>query len=67
MYRGDQKLRRPTNFSRRIWKNEIILGEDNIKIYRKDISYEGVHWIYVAENRVPSRSVVNTTVNFWAP
>jgi hypothetical protein len=40
--------------------------KDNIKIYFKEIGKEGVHWIYVAQDRDLWWSLMNTLMNLWA-
>jgi len=39
--------------------------EDNIKTGRKEIGWEGVDWINLAQDRDKRRTVVNTTVILW--
>jgi hypothetical protein len=37
--------------------------EDKVKMELKEIGYEGVNWIYLAEDRDQWRTSVNTAVN----
>jgi hypothetical protein len=41
--------------------------ENNIKIVLKEIGYEGVDWIHVAQNRDQWWDLVNTVMNLWFP
>jgi hypothetical protein len=40
---------------------------DNIKIDFREIEWDGMDWIHLAQNRDQWRAVVNTVVNLWAP
>jgi hypothetical protein len=37
--------------------------EDNIKLYRKDIRYDGVNWSHLAQDRDQWWALVNTIMN----
>lgn len=50
--------KRPFGIPRRIWEN-------NTKIALKDIYWDGVNSIYVAEDEDTSRAVTNTVMNLW--
>jgi len=50
---GKRPLRRP----RRRW-------EDNIRMDLKEIGWEGVYWIHLAQDRDQWRALVNTVMNF---
>jgi hypothetical protein len=41
--------------------------EDNIKIDFKEIGYEGVDWIHLAQDRDQWWSLVNMVMNLWIP
>jgi hypothetical protein len=53
---GKKPLGRP----RRRWVN-------NIKIDLRDIGWDGVDWIDLAQDRDQWRALVNTVINFWVP
>jgi hypothetical protein len=40
---------------------------DNITMYLKEIEWDGVDWIYVAQDRDRWRAVVNTVMDLWVP
>jgi hypothetical protein len=54
--RGRDKLGRP----RHRW-------EDNIRVDLKEIGWEGVDWIHLAQDRDWWRALVNTVINFQIP
>jgi hypothetical protein len=37
--------------------------EDNIKMYFKEIGYEGVDWIHLAQDMVQQWAIMNTLMN----
>jgi hypothetical protein len=39
--------------------------EDNIRVDLKDIGWEGVDWIHLAQDRDRWWALVNTVMNFW--
>ena len=41
--------------------------QDNIKVYRKETGWDGVVWIYLAEDRNRWWAVVNAVMNLRAP
>jgi hypothetical protein len=53
---GKRPLRRP----RRRWV-------DNIKIDLREIGWDGVDWIYLAQDRDHWRALVNTVMNLQVP
>jgi hypothetical protein len=55
-YEGKRSLGKP----RRIW-------EDNIRMGLKEIGWEDVDWMHVAEDRDRWRAVVNTVMNLRVP
>jgi len=57
---GKPKGRRPLGRSRRRW-------EDNIRMDLKGIEWEGVDWIYLAQDRDKWRALVNPVMNLWVP
>jgi hypothetical protein len=50
------EMKRPLGRSRPRW-------EDNIRIYLKEIGWQGVDWIRLAQNRDQWRALVNTVMN----
>jgi hypothetical protein len=40
---------------------------DNIKIYLREIRWDGMNWIDLAQNRDQWRALVNAVINFWVP
>jgi hypothetical protein len=57
---GRPEGRRPLGRPRRRW-------EDNIKIDLQEVGWEGVDWIYMAQNRDRWRAVVNAVMNLRVP
>jgi hypothetical protein len=57
-----QKLegKRPLAISRRRW-------EDNIRIDLREIGWEGVDWMHLAQDRDQWRALVNMVMNFGVP
>jgi hypothetical protein len=41
--------------------------EHNIKIDLREIGWDGVNWIDVAQDRDQSRALVNKVMNLWVP
>jgi hypothetical protein len=39
--------------------------EDNIRIVLREIGWEGVDWIHLAQDRKKRRALVNTVMNLW--
>jgi len=50
--------KRPFGIPRRIWEN-------NTKMALKDVCWDGMDSIYVAEDEDISRAVTNTVMNLW--
>jgi hypothetical protein len=40
---------------------------DNIKIYLREIGWNGMDWIHLAQDRDKWRALVNTIINFRVP
>jgi hypothetical protein len=40
---------------------------DNIKINLREIGWDGIDWIYLAQDREQKRALVNTVMNLRAP
>jgi hypothetical protein len=40
---------------------------DNIKIDLREVEWDGMDWIDLAQNRDQWRALVNTVMNFWVP
>jgi hypothetical protein len=40
---------------------------DNIKMDLRDIGWDGIDWIYLAQDRDQWRALVNTVLNFLVP
>jgi hypothetical protein len=53
---GKPKGKRPLGRPRRIW-------EDNIRMDLREIGWEGVDWMHVAQDSDQGRAVVNTVIN----
>jgi hypothetical protein len=53
---GKRALRRPG----RRW-------EGNIKMDLREIGWDGMDWIYLADDRDQWRALVNTAMNVWIP
>jgi hypothetical protein len=56
------------NFGRETWREQIIqiprrMWEDNIKMDLREISWESVDWMHMAQDRDQWRAVVNTVMN----
>jgi hypothetical protein len=52
--------KRPVGRPRRRW-------EDNIKIYLREIGWDGMDWIDLAQDRDQWRALVNTVMNLRDP
>jgi hypothetical protein len=57
---GKPEGKRPVGRPRRRW-------EDNIKMDLKEVGYEGVDWIELAQDRDMWRALVNAVMNFRVP
>jgi hypothetical protein len=57
---GRPEWKRPLERPRRRW-------EDNIKMNVKEIGWEGVEWMHVAQDRDQWRAVVNTVMTLRFP
>jgi hypothetical protein len=57
---GKQEGRRPLGRPRRRWL-------DNINMDLREIGWDGVDWIDVAQNRDEWRALVITVLNLWVP
>jgi hypothetical protein len=57
---GKPEGRRPLGKPRRRWV-------DNIKIDLRDIGWDGVDWVDLAQDRGQWRAFVNTAMNLWVP
>jgi len=53
---GKQPLRRP----RHRWK-------DNIRMYLREVGWEGMGWIYLVQDRYHWQALVNKVMNLWVP
>jgi hypothetical protein len=40
---------------------------ENIKIYLREIGWDGMDWIELAQDRDEWRALVNTVMNLWVP
>jgi hypothetical protein len=40
---------------------------DNIKMDLREIGWDGVHWIDIAQDRDQWRALVNTVLKLWVP
>jgi hypothetical protein len=57
---GKPEIKRPLGRPRRRWV-------DNIKMYLREIGWDGVDWIELAQGRDQWRALVNTVINLWVP
>jgi hypothetical protein len=57
---GKLERKRPVGRPRFMW-------EDNIKIYLREIGWDGIDWIDLAQNRDQWTALVNTTMNLQVP
>jgi hypothetical protein len=57
---GKPERKRPLGRPRRRWV-------DNIKIDMKEIRWDGVDWIDLAQDRDQWRALVYTMMNLWVP
>jgi hypothetical protein len=57
---GKPGTKRPLGGSRRRWEN-------NIRMDLREIGWEGVDWMHLAEDRDQCRAVVNTVMNRRVP
>jgi hypothetical protein len=57
---GKPEGKRPGGRSRRMWMN-------NIKMDLREIRWDGVDWIDMAQDRDQWRALVNTVLNLWFP
>jgi hypothetical protein len=42
-------------------------GEDNIKMDFREVGWEGIDWINLAQDRDRWRALVNAVLNLWVP
>jgi hypothetical protein len=57
---GKPEGKRPLGRPRRRWV-------DNIKMYLREIGWDGMDWIDLTQNRDPWRALVNTVMNLRVP
>jgi hypothetical protein len=57
---GKPEGKRPLERPRRRWV-------DNIKINLREIGWDGMDWIHLAQDTYQWRALVNTVMNFWVP
>jgi hypothetical protein len=57
---GKPEVKRPFGRHRRRW-------EDNVRIDVREIRWEVVDWVHLAEDRDQCRALVNTVMNFRVP
>jgi hypothetical protein len=57
---GKSERKRPLGRPRRRWV-------DNIKMYVREIGWDGVNWIDMAQDRDQGRALVNTVLNLRVP
>jgi hypothetical protein len=41
--------------------------EDNTKMYLREMGWDGVDWIDLAEDKDQWRALMNTVINLWVP
>jgi hypothetical protein len=70
---GGKNCKYIQNFSRKTWRKKRPLvrprsrWEGNIKMYLKEIRYEDVDWIHLAQDRDQCRALGNTVMNLRVP
>jgi hypothetical protein len=57
---GKPEVKRPLGRPKRRW-------EDNIKMDLREIGWDGMVWIDLAQDKDQGRDLVNTVMNLWAP
>jgi hypothetical protein len=57
---GKPEGKRPLGRPKRRWV-------DNIKMDLREIGWDGVDWMYMAQDRDQWRALVNTVLNLWVP
>jgi hypothetical protein len=57
---GKPEGKRPLGRPRRRWVN-------NIKMYLKEIWWNGIYWIDLAQDRGQWRALLNTAMSLWVP
>jgi hypothetical protein len=57
---GKPEGKRPCGGPRYIW-------EDNIRMDLREIGWEGVDWIHLAQDRDQWQALVNMVMNLWVP
>jgi hypothetical protein len=57
---GEPEGKRPLGRTRRRW-------EDNVRTDLKEIEWEGMDWMHLAQGRDQWQAVVNTVMNFRVP
>jgi hypothetical protein len=57
---GKPREKRPLGRPRRRWV-------DNIKMELREIGWDGMNWIDMAQDRDKWRAIVNAMLNFWVP
>jgi hypothetical protein len=57
---GNREGRRPVRRPRHGW-------EDNVRIDHKEIEWEGLDWMHLAQDRDQWQALVNTVMSLWVP
>jgi hypothetical protein len=57
---GKPERKRPLGRPKCIWL-------ENIKLYLREIEWDGMEWLHLAQDRDQWRALVNTIMNLWVP
>jgi len=57
---GKPEGKRPLGKPRRRWS-------DNIRMYHREIRWEGVNWVHLAQDRAHWWALANTVMSLWFP
>jgi hypothetical protein len=49
------------------WEHQDVSGVDNVKMDLREIEWDGMDWIDLAQDRDQWRALVNTVIDLWVP